>query len=188
MLLLLLLLIPFRVRSCVGTGKSHGLVLRTSTGGFQGEDVMTSLRRFYSNINTDPEKQDAMNLFLGRFVPQPGKPPVWELGNDAHLHASRGLLLDEDNFDIFWGETLGQPLISPMDTARDAPVPVPPSSAAIALLGHHHDLHHPHSHWGSASFLGMASMPSWTSTLCSGTDRSSLHNRDNSLPQRGEQP
>jgi len=74
----------------------------------QSEDVMTSIRRIYSNINTDPEKQDAMNLFLGRFTPQLGKPPVWELGNDAHLHASRGLLLDEDNFDIFWGETLGQ--------------------------------------------------------------------------------
>mmetsp|Transcript_42874 Transcript_42874/g.101793 ORF Transcript_42874/g.101793 Transcript_42874/m.101793 type:complete len:375 (-) Transcript_42874:674-1798(-) len=60
----------------------------------QGEDVMTSLRRFYSNINTDPEKQDAMNLFLGRFIPQPGKTPVWELGNDSQSHASRGLLLD----------------------------------------------------------------------------------------------
>ena len=152
---------------------------------------MTSLRRFYSNINTDPEKQDAMNLFLGRFVPQLGKPPVWELGNDAHLHASRGLLLDEDNFDIFWGETLGQPLISPMDTARDAPVP--PSSSAIALHGHDHELHHPNGHWGTGTYciLGMRSMPSWSSTICSGTDRSSLTNHNaaaSALSRRGEQP
>lgn len=81
---------------------------------------MTSLRRFYSNINTDPEKQDAMNLFLGRFVPQHGKPPVWELGNDVHLHASRGLLLDDDNFDIFWGEMSGQAVNSPSENRENA--------------------------------------------------------------------
>jgi hypothetical protein len=29
-------------------------------------------RRFYSNAYTDAEKQDAINLFLGNYVPLPG--------------------------------------------------------------------------------------------------------------------
>ncbi len=31
----------------------------------QSKDLMTSIRRFYSNTYTDAEKQDAINLFLG---------------------------------------------------------------------------------------------------------------------------
>jgi hypothetical protein len=43
-------------------------------------------RRFYSNAYTDAEKQDAINLFLGNYVPLPGAPPLWELDSDYYLH------------------------------------------------------------------------------------------------------
>lgn len=44
-------------------------------------------RRFYSNKYTDSEKQDAINLFLGNFVPRRGCPQLWELDSDQYLHA-----------------------------------------------------------------------------------------------------
>jgi phosphatidylinositol 3,5-bisphosphate 5-phosphatase len=56
----------------------------------QSRDFMTSVRRFYSNTVSDAEKQHAMNLFLGHFVPEPGKPAVWELESDSFLHAGAG--------------------------------------------------------------------------------------------------
>ena len=50
---------------------------------------MTSIRRFYSNAYTDAEKQDAINLFLGRFVPSTAGPQIWDLeGEDTFLHSS----------------------------------------------------------------------------------------------------
>ena len=33
-----------------------------------------------------PPLQDALNVFLGSFRPQAGKPHVWELQSDAYLH------------------------------------------------------------------------------------------------------
>ena len=34
---------------------------------------MTSIRRFYNNTYNDESKQDAINLFLGNYQPQPGR-------------------------------------------------------------------------------------------------------------------
>lgn len=47
--------------------------------------VRSSLVSHYTFI-TDAEKQDAINLFLGNYVPEEGKPPLWELSSDYHLH------------------------------------------------------------------------------------------------------
>jgi len=47
---------------------------------------MTSIRRFYNNTYTDADKQDAINLFLGNYVPRPGHPELWELETDHYLH------------------------------------------------------------------------------------------------------
>jgi phosphatidylinositol 3,5-bisphosphate 5-phosphatase len=33
------------------------------------KELLTSIRRYYSNAFTDRVKQDAMNLFLGYFIP-----------------------------------------------------------------------------------------------------------------------
>jgi hypothetical protein len=34
----------------------------------------------------DAEKQGAINLFLGNYIPYHGGPPLWELQSDHHLH------------------------------------------------------------------------------------------------------
>ena len=50
------------------------------------KEFLTSVRRYYSNTFTDRMKQDAMNLFLGYFVPAQSNVPMWELENDYYLH------------------------------------------------------------------------------------------------------
>ncbi|KAI9106321.1 SacI homology domain-containing protein [Phlyctochytrium arcticum] len=51
-------------------------------------DMIESIRRYYSNSFTDAEKQDAMNLFLGHFIPEEKHltSPLWELISDYYLH------------------------------------------------------------------------------------------------------
>ncbi|GLV33113.1 FIG4 phosphoinositide 5-phosphatase [Carabus blaptoides fortunei] len=52
----------------------------------QGNDIMQTCRRYYSNTFSDAEKQNAHNLFLGLFIPQDNKPAIWENMNDYYLH------------------------------------------------------------------------------------------------------
>ncbi|VVA19722.1 Hypothetical predicted protein [Prunus dulcis] len=54
----------------------------------QSREFLKSIKRYYSNAYTDGEKQDAINLFLGYFKPQEGKPALWELDSDYYLHVS----------------------------------------------------------------------------------------------------
>ncbi|XP_010921635.1 phosphatidylinositol-3-phosphatase SAC1 isoform X2 [Elaeis guineensis] len=54
----------------------------------QSREFLKSIKRYYSNTYTDGEKQDAINLFLGYFQPHEGKPALWELDSDYHLHVS----------------------------------------------------------------------------------------------------
>ena len=57
------------------------------------KDKLTSFRRFMANSYTDADKQDAINLFLGNFVPSRSQPLLWDLDSDAYLHSgapSRG--------------------------------------------------------------------------------------------------
>ncbi|XP_022152421.1 phosphoinositide phosphatase SAC1 isoform X2 [Momordica charantia] len=54
----------------------------------QSREFIKSIKRYYSNTCTDGEKQDAINLFLGYFQPQEGKPALWELDSDYYLHVS----------------------------------------------------------------------------------------------------
>jgi len=58
----------------------------TSKTASQSRELLRSLKRYYSNAVSDPEKQDAINLFLGHFVPQHDKADVWELDSDYFLH------------------------------------------------------------------------------------------------------
>ncbi|KAJ4966904.1 hypothetical protein NE237_018753 [Protea cynaroides] len=51
-------------------------------------ESLKSIERYYSNAYTDGEKQDAINLFLGYFQPQEGKPALWELDSDYYLRVS----------------------------------------------------------------------------------------------------
>ncbi|XP_048226599.1 phosphatidylinositol-3-phosphatase SAC1 isoform X1 [Ricinus communis] len=54
----------------------------------QSREFIKSIKRYYSNAYTDGEKQDAINLFLGYFRPQEGKPALWELDTDYYLHVA----------------------------------------------------------------------------------------------------
>nr|XP_024397678.1 phosphoinositide phosphatase SAC1-like isoform X3 [Physcomitrium patens] len=54
----------------------------------QSREILNSIKRYYSNTYTDGDKQDAMNLFLGHFRPQEGKPALWELDSDYYLHVA----------------------------------------------------------------------------------------------------
>ncbi|XP_044594224.1 polyphosphoinositide phosphatase isoform X1 [Cotesia glomerata] len=52
----------------------------------QGNDIMQTLSRYYSNTFSDQEKQHTINLFLGLFTPEEGRAPLWELLTDYYLH------------------------------------------------------------------------------------------------------
>ncbi|KAJ1458990.1 SacI homology domain-containing protein [Pelagophyceae sp. CCMP2097] len=50
------------------------------------KEILTSIRRYYSNAFTDRLKQDAINVFLGNYVPSDRATPLWELDSDYYLH------------------------------------------------------------------------------------------------------
>lgn len=61
----------------------------------QSRDLLTTIKRYYSNSFTDAEKQQSMNLFLGRFVPTPNGRDIWELESDWSLHNRANLVEHE---------------------------------------------------------------------------------------------
>ena len=53
----------------------------------KANDIAQTMRRYYSNALSDAEKQNAMNVFLGKFRPESGKPPIWAKNfSDVYLH------------------------------------------------------------------------------------------------------
>ncbi|KAJ6759607.1 POLYPHOSPHOINOSITIDE PHOSPHATASE [Salix koriyanagi] len=69
----------------------------------QSQEFFRTLQRYYSNAYMDAEKQDAINIFLGHFQPQQGKPALWELDSDHHHNVGRNgqTNVDEDARSIF---------------------------------------------------------------------------------------
>ncbi|XWS12203.1 hypothetical protein CRYUN_Cryun37aG0069800 [Craigia yunnanensis] len=55
----------------------------------QSQEFFRTLQRYYRNAYMDAEKQSAINLFLGHFQPQQGKPALWELDSDQHYSVGR---------------------------------------------------------------------------------------------------
>ncbi|MBA0774827.1 hypothetical protein Gotri_010008 [Gossypium trilobum] len=55
----------------------------------QSQEFFRTLQRYYSNAYMDAEKQSAINLFLGHFQPQQGKPALWELDSVQHYSIGR---------------------------------------------------------------------------------------------------
>ncbi|XXG81594.1 hypothetical protein AAC387_Pa09g2188 [Persea americana] len=51
--------------------------------------VFRTIQRYCSNACFDAQKQNAINLFLGYFQPQQGKPALWELDSDQHCNVGR---------------------------------------------------------------------------------------------------
>ncbi|XP_057340189.1 polyphosphoinositide phosphatase isoform X2 [Microplitis mediator] len=62
----------------------------------QGNDIMQTLSRYYSNTFSDQEKQHTINLFLGLFTPEEGRAPLWELLTDYYLHHTPVLRRSDD--------------------------------------------------------------------------------------------
>ena len=54
----------------------------------KGNDIMQTMRRYYSNTLSDAEKQNTMNIFLGIFRPVAGQAAIWErdYNSDYYLH------------------------------------------------------------------------------------------------------
>lgn len=52
----------------------------------QGNDIMQTLSRYYSNTFSDAEKQNAINLFLGVFKPEENQSQIWEYSTDYYFH------------------------------------------------------------------------------------------------------
>ncbi|KAG2576171.1 hypothetical protein PVAP13_6NG011000 [Panicum virgatum] len=75
-----------------GGSAAHNTVFTERQGKWkattQSREFLKSIKRYYSNAYTDGEKQDAINLFLGYFQPQEGKPALWELDTDYYLHVT----------------------------------------------------------------------------------------------------
>ncbi|XP_022875965.1 phosphoinositide phosphatase SAC1 isoform X1 [Olea europaea var. sylvestris] len=75
-----------------GGSAAHNTVFTERQGKWKAtthsREFLKSIKRYYSNAYTDGEKQDAINLFLGYFQPQEGKPALWELDSDYYLHVS----------------------------------------------------------------------------------------------------
>ncbi|KAI3902155.1 hypothetical protein MKW92_008564 [Papaver armeniacum] len=53
----------------------------------QSQEFFRTLQRYYSNAYMDGEKQAAINVFLGNFQPQQGRPALWELDSNQHYNA-----------------------------------------------------------------------------------------------------
>ncbi|KAL5786521.1 hypothetical protein ACOSQ2_008913 [Xanthoceras sorbifolium] len=69
----------------------------------QSQEFFRTLQRYYSNAYMDAEKQDAINVFLGHFQPQQGKPALWELDSDQHYSTGRNgqTNVDKDGRGVF---------------------------------------------------------------------------------------
>ena len=48
--------------------------------------LISQFHRYYSNAFTDMVKQDAMNVFLGFYIPNEMLVPLWDLDSDYYLH------------------------------------------------------------------------------------------------------
>uniref|UniRef100_A0A8R7UVT0 Uncharacterized protein n=1 Tax=Triticum urartu TaxID=4572 RepID=A0A8R7UVT0_TRIUA len=56
-----------------------------------------TLQHYYNNAYIDPEKQNAIHVFLGHFQPQEGKPPLWKLDSVQHYNIGRQGTLSEES-------------------------------------------------------------------------------------------
>ncbi|CAL4066485.1 unnamed protein product, partial [Meganyctiphanes norvegica] len=105
---------------------------RTAPWTSQGNDIMQTLSRYYSNTFSDTEKQNAINLFLGIYVPHMASVPIWEMMSDYLLHHSltRGVRpchysSTSQWWDADWWDA---------DVMESLPLPVEESRKSVALL------------------------------------------------------
>lgn len=61
----------------------------------KGNDIMQTMRRYYSNTLSDAEKQNTMNIFLGVFKPDPTQVPIWEKDHNSDYYLHQKVVLPE---------------------------------------------------------------------------------------------
>jgi len=104
----------------------------------KGNDIMQTMRRYYSNTLSDAEKQNTMNIFLGVFRPNPGQAPIWErdYNSDYYLHhpVAKPDFVSGPPLSQWWDPSLMPHLPLPRDLATKACthlVPIQSSSEAL---------------------------------------------------------
>ncbi|XP_076064117.1 polyphosphoinositide phosphatase FIG4 [Oratosquilla oratoria] len=117
---------------------------RTAPWTSQGNDIMQTLSRYYSNTFSDTEKQNAINLFLGLYIANKAPVPIWELTTDYHLHHSlaRGEKpCHSGSSSQWWDHDVMEALPLPVDQEKDTVsflVPVTPGQAKIDTYVDYH--------------------------------------------------
>lgn len=66
--------------------QNTGTDSKGSDGLGKHKELLTSMKRYYSNVLTDSLKQDSMNLFLGHYIPSNNSVPLWDMEGDYYLH------------------------------------------------------------------------------------------------------
>ncbi|KAL1920313.1 uncharacterized protein VTP21DRAFT_1459 [Calcarisporiella thermophila] len=92
-------------------------------------DMIETIRRYFSNSFADAEKQEAINLFLGNFVMQRGRPMLWELNTDYYLHNKDPRFKKPRRNYIHWW-TKENLVCNTSPPARWLPAPPPSSSSS----------------------------------------------------------
>lgn len=68
-------------------------------------DMIESIKRFYSNSFVDAQRQEAINLFLGNYVWEKGKPMLWDLNTDYYLHNIQSSSRQKRSYRYWWTES-----------------------------------------------------------------------------------
>lgn len=117
---------------------------RTAPWTSQGNDIMQTLSRYYSNTFSDTEKQNAINLFLGVYIPREASVPIWELQSDYLLHHSRSRGVrpcHSRSTSQWWDSEVMETLPVPVEEARKKVallMPVTKTEPKVDLYADHH--------------------------------------------------
>ncbi|AQL01384.1 Phosphoinositide phosphatase SAC2 [Zea mays] len=88
-----------------GGSAAHNKIFSAKRGhlkfAIQSQEFFRTLQRYYSNAYMDAYKQAAINLFLGYFQPQVGKPALWEPeSGDEHVLDDETCILNKSKLSI----------------------------------------------------------------------------------------
>ncbi|CAH1448864.1 unnamed protein product [Lactuca virosa] len=95
----------------------------------QSQEFFRTLQRYYNNAYMDAEKQNAINVFLGHFQPQDGKPQVWEVDPEQYstVYGNGQSMVDEDR------RSLHKKSLSDGNMIRESKLPTSSSSLGKSL-------------------------------------------------------